>query len=299
MAEQDPVRSPTHPPGASLDDKYTTPTGRVYLTGYQALTRLLMIQRERDRVAGFNTAGFVSGYRGSPLGGLDMTLWKAREHLAGHDIVFQPGVNEDLAATAVWGSQQLALSPKARVQGVFAMWYGKGPGVDRCGDVFRHANAAGSSRFGGVLAIAGDDHAAKSSTLPHQTDHFFKSMMMPVLAPAGVQDYLDFGVHGWALSRYSGCWVAFKALADTVETSASVDVDPHRVITVVPSDFALPEGGLNLRWPDPPLVQEKRLLHFKLYAALAYCRANGLNRIVIDSPQPRLGIITSGKSYLD
>jgi len=297
MAEQDPRPAPNA--AASLDDKYTTAAGRVYLTGYQALVRLLMIQRERDRAAGLNTAGFVSGYRGSPLGGLDLSLWKAREHLASHEVVFQPGINEDLAATAVWGSQQVALSPKARVQGVFAMWYGKGPGVDRCGDVFRHANAAGSSRFGGVLAIAGDDHAAKSSTLPHQTDHFFKSMMMPVLAPAGVQEYLDFGVHGWALSRYSGCWVAFKALADTVETSASVDVDPLRVVTVEPSDFALPPDGLNLRWPDPPLVQEKRLLHFKLYAALAYCRANGLNRIVIDSPQPRLGIITSGKSYLD
>jgi hypothetical protein len=301
MAEQDPVRALSVPtPGSTLlDDKYTTTAGRVYLTGYQALVRLLMIQRDRDRAAGLNTAGFVSGYRGSPLGGLDQTLWKAKAHLASHDIVFQPGINEDMAATAVWGSQQVALSPKARVQGVFGMWYGKGPGVDRCGDVFRHANAAGSSQYGGVLVIAGDDHAAKSSTLPHQTDHFFKSMMMPVLAPAGVQDYLDFGVHGWALSRYSGCWVAFKALADTVETSASVDVDPLRVTTKIPDDFALPEGGLNIRWPDPPLVQEKRLLHAKLYAALAYCRANGLNRIVIDSPQPRLGIITSGKSYLD
>ncbi|WP_374266654.1 indolepyruvate ferredoxin oxidoreductase family protein [Zoogloea sp.] len=295
MAEQDPLRAPV---GASLDDKYTA-AGRVYLTGYQALVRLLLIQRERDRAAGLNTAGFISGYRGSPLGGLDLSLWKARQHLENHDIVFQPGINEDMAATAVWGSQQVALSPRARVQGVFAMWYGKGPGVDRCGDVFRHANAAGSGRFGGVLAIAGDDHAAKSSTLPHQTDHFFKSMMMPVLAPAGVQEYLDFGVHGWALSRYSGCWVAFKALADTVETSASVDVDPQRVVTVMPTDFALPPDGLNIRWPDPPLVQEKRLLHFKLYAALAYCRANGLNRVVIDSPTPRLGIITSGKSYLD
>ena len=295
MAEQDPrpVRS------SSLDDKYTTESGRVYLTGYQALVRLPMIQRERDQAAGLNTAGFVSGYRGSPLGGLDLSLWKAADHLAEHDIVFQPGINEDLAATAVWGTQQLALSPKARVQGVFAMWYGKGPGVDRCGDVFRHANAAGSSRFGGVLAIAGDDHAAKSSTLPHQTDHFFKSMMMPVLAPAGVQEYLDFGVHGWALSRWSGCWVAFKAVADTVETSASVDVDPMRVVVREPDDFEMPDGGLNLRWPDPPLVQEKRLLHHKLYAALAYCRANGLNRVVIDSPQPRLGIITAGKSYLD
>ncbi len=297
MAEQDPRPSLT--PGATLDDKYTASTGRVYLTGYQALVRLLLIQRDRDRAAGLNTAGFVSGYRGSPLGGLDLSLWKAQEHLARHEVVFQPGVNEDMAATAVWGSQQVALSPRARVQGVFAMWYGKGPGVDRCGDVFRHANAAGSSQYGGVLVIAGDDHAAKSSTLPHQTDHFFKSMMMPVLAPAGVQEYLDYGVHGWALSRYSGCWVAFKALADTVETSASVDVDPQRVVTVTPTDFALPPDGLNLRWPDPPLVQERRLLHFKLYAALAYCRANRLNRVVIDSPAPRLGIITSGKSYLD
>lgn len=286
------------PPGASLEDKYLV-SGRVFMTGYQALVRLLMIQRERDKRAGLDTAGFVSGYRGSPLGGLDQTLWKAREHLSNHRIVFQPGVNEDLAATAVWGSQQVNLSPQAKYEGVFAMWYGKGPGVDRSGDVFRHGNAAGSSRHGGVLVVAGDDHAAKSSTLPHQTDHFFKAMMMPVLAPAGVQEYIDLGVHGYALSRYSGCWVAFKALADTVETSASVDVDPHRVKIVIPDDFALPDDGLNLRWPDPPLVQEKRLLQYKLYAALAYCRANGLNQVVIDAPQARLGIITSGKSYLD
>ncbi|HRD35100.1 MAG TPA: indolepyruvate ferredoxin oxidoreductase family protein [Rhodocyclaceae bacterium] len=282
----------------SLDDKYSA-SGRVFMTGYQALVRLLLIQAARDRAAGLNTAGFVSGYRGSPLGGLDQTLWKARKHLEARRIVFQPGVNEDLGATAVWGSQQVNLSPHARYDGVFALWYGKGPGVDRCGDVFRHANAAGSARFGGVVVVAGDDHAAKSSTLPHQTDHFFKSMMMPVLAPAGVQEYIDLGVHGYALSRYSGCWVAFKALADTVETSASVDVDPHRVEIVTPTDFALPADGLNIRWPDPPLVQERRLLHFKLYAALAYCRANRLNRIVIDSPAPRLGIITAGKSYLD
>ncbi len=286
-------------PGASLEDKYTSPSGRVYLTGYQALVRLLMIQQERDKAVGLNTAGFVSGYRGSPLGGLDQTLWKARAHLESRHIVFQPGINEDLGATAVWGSQQVNLSPQATCDGVFAMWYGKGPGVNRCGDVFRHGNAAGSSKFGGVLVIAGDDHAAKSSTFPHQTDHFFKSVMMPVLAPAGVQEYIDYGVHGWALSRYSGCWVAFKALADTVETSASVDVDPQRVQVHVPTEFPLPPYGLNIRWPDPPLVQERRLLNFKLYAALAYCRANGLNRVVIDSPQARLGIITSGKSYLD
>ncbi|QID19076.1 indolepyruvate ferredoxin oxidoreductase family protein [Nitrogeniibacter mangrovi] len=283
----------------TLDDKYTLRSGRVYLTGYQALVRLLLIQRERDQRAGLDTAGFVSGYRGSPLGGLDQTLWKAKAHLQAHDIVFQPGINEDLAATAVWGSQQVNLSPEARVDGVFALWYGKGPGVDRSGDAFRHGNAAGSSRHGGVLVVAGDDHAAKSSTFPHQTDHFFKSMMMPVLAPAGVQEYIDFGVHGYALSRYSGCWVAFKALADTVETSASVDVDPDRIEVRIPTDFALPPDGLNIRWPDPALVQERRLLNYKLYAALAYCRANRLNRVVIDSPSPRLGIITSGKSHLD
>ncbi len=306
MAEADP-RADARASGAdvrnahvpSLDDKYSQASGRVYLSGYQALVRLLLIQKARDEAAGLDTAGFVSGYRGSPLGGLDQTLWKARGHLQRAGIVFQPGINEDLAATAVWGSQQVNLSPQAKHDGVFAMWYGKGPGVDRCGDVFRHGNAAGSSRHGGVLVIAGDDHAAKSSTLPHQTDHFFKSMMMPVLTPAGVQEYIDFGVHGYALSRYSGCWVAFKALADTVETSASVDVDPLRVQVHLPTDFALPVDGLNIRWPDPPLVQEKRLLHYKLYAALAYCRSNGLNRTVIDSPAPRLGIITSGKSYLD
>jgi indolepyruvate ferredoxin oxidoreductase len=283
----------------SLSDKYALSSGRVYLTGTQALVRLLLLQHQRDALDGLNTGGFVSGYRGSPLGSVDQALFAAKSHLTKSGIVFQPGVNEDLAATAVWGTQQVNLHPGAKVDGVYAMWYGKGPGVDRSGDVFRHANAAGSSKYGGVLVIAGDDHAAKSSTLPHQTDHFFKSMMMPVLAPSGVQEYLDYGVHGWALSRYSGCWVAFKALADTVETSASVDVGPERVKVQIPTDFELPPDGLNIRWPDPPLVQEKRLLHFKLYAALAYCRANRLNRIVIDTPNPRLGIITSGKSYLD
>ncbi|WP_334157717.1 indolepyruvate ferredoxin oxidoreductase family protein [Oryzomicrobium sp.] len=283
----------------TLEDKYTATSGRIYLTGIQALVRLPMLQRLRDEAAGLNTAGFISGYRGSPLGALDLTLWKARPHLERHHVVFQPGINEDLAATAVWGSQQVGLSPGARYDGVFGMWYGKGPGVDRCGDVFRHANAAGSSRYGGVLVVAGDDHAAKSSTLPHQTEHLFKAVMMPVLYPANVQEYLELGLHGWAMSRYSGCWVAFKALADTVETSASVNVDPLGVDIRLPTDFALPEGGLNIRWPDPPLLQEARLTQQKLYAALAYVRANKLNRVVLDSPAPRLGILTAGKSYLD
>jgi indolepyruvate ferredoxin oxidoreductase len=283
----------------TLEDKYTRASGRVFLTGSQALVRLPLLQRQRDLAAGLNTAGFVSGYRGSPLGGVDQAFWAAKKILEPQHVVFQPGVNEDLAATAVWGTQQLNLFPGAKYDGVFGMWYGKGPGVDRCGDVFRHANAAGTSKHGGVLVIAGDDHNAKSSTLPHQTDHFFKAVMMPVLYPANVQEYLDYGLHGWAMSRYSGCWVALKALADTVETSASVDIDPQALQIATPTDFELPEGGLNIRWPDDRHEQERRLLHFKLYAALAYARANNLNRVVIDSPAPRLGIITSGKSYLD
>ncbi|WP_332671445.1 indolepyruvate ferredoxin oxidoreductase family protein [Aromatoleum sp.] len=293
--------SPTALRPVSLDDKYTLTCGRAYITGIQALVRLPIMQRLRDEAAGLNTAGFVTGYRGSPLGNVDQEFWKAKKYLEPHHIRFQPGLNEDLAATSVWGTQQVNLDPNAKYDGVFAIWYGKGPGVDRSGDVFRHANAAGTSEHGGVLVIAGDDHGAKSSTLPHQTEHVFKAMMMPVLAPAGIQDYLEYGLHGFALSRYSGCWVAFKALTDTVETSGSVDIDPLRVKTVIPSAeaFPLPADGLNLRWPDPPLVQEERLMHHKLYAALAYCRANQLNKTVIDSPNAKLGIITAGKSYLD
>lgn len=283
----------------TLDDKYTLESGRVYLTGVQALTLLPMLQRRRDLAAGLDTAGFVSGYRGSPLGGLDLALWQARPHLERHHVVFQPGVNEDLAATALWGTQQVNLFPGAKYDGVFGLWYGKGPGVDRCGDVFKHANSAGTSKYGGVIAVAGDDHAARSSTVAHQSEHAFKAAMLPVLAPSGVQEYLDLGMHGWAMSRYSGCWVGFKAVADTVESSASVDLSPERLSIVIPDDYPLPADGLNIRWPDDRLAQEARLLDHKLYAALAYCRANGLNRVVIDAPNPRLGIIAAGKSYLD
>jgi indolepyruvate ferredoxin oxidoreductase len=283
----------------TLEDKYALSQGRVFLTGTQALVRLLLLQHQRDALVGLNTAGYVSGYRGSPLGGLDQALWKAKPHLAQNQIVFQPGVNEDLAATALWGTQQVNLSPGAKHDGVFGMWYGKGPGVDRCGDVFKHANSAGTWKHGGVLVVAGDDHAARSSTVAHQSEHALKAAMMPVLVPAGVQDYLDLGLHGWAMSRYSGCWVGFKAVADTVESSASVDISPDRVRIVLPADYDLPAGGLNIRWPDDRLLQEARLLNHKLYAALAYCRANRLNQVVIDSPNPRLGIITTGKSYLD
>jgi indolepyruvate ferredoxin oxidoreductase len=283
----------------TLDDKYVLERGRVYLTGIQALVRLPIMQRQRDAAAGLNTAGFISGYRGSPLGGLDQQLWSARRFLDRAHVRFQPGLNEDLAATAVWGSQQVGLWPGAKYDGVFSMWYGKGPGVDRSGDVFKHGNAAGSSRHGGVLLLAGDDHAAKSSTLPHQSEYAFMDACIPVLNPCGVQEILDYGLIGWALSRYSGCWVAMKTIAETVDTSASIDVDPARVQLVVPSDFEMPDGGLNIRWPDKPLEQEFRLHKWKLYAALAFARANRLDRVVMDSPKPRFGIVTTGKSYLD
>ncbi len=283
----------------SLDDKYTLDRGRVFLTGTQALVRLPMMQRQRDAAAGLNTGCFISGYRGSPLGGVDQQIWRARRFFENNHIHFQPGVNEDLAATAVWGSQQGDLFGDSNYDGVFAMWYGKGPGVDRCGDVFKHGNSAGSARHGGVLLLAGDDHTAKSSTLAHQCEYTFMDAMIPVLNPAGVQEFLDLGLYGWAMSRYSGCWIGFKTIAETVDTSASVYVDPHRVEIALPEDFEMPEGGLNIRWPDQPLVQEERLHRYKAYAALAFARANRLDRIVLDSPKRRFGIVTTGKSYLD
>ncbi len=213
----------------TLEDKYLAQNGRIYLSGVQALVRLPLIQRLRDVAAGLNTAGFISGYRGSPLGGLDEALWKATKHLEANHIKFVPGVNEELAATAVWGSQQVHLIGESDYDGVFALWYGKGPGVDRCGDVFKHMNFAGTSKYGGVLLIAGDDHGAYSSTLPHQSDHLFAASMIPVLYPCNVQDYIELGLHGWAMSRFSGCAVGFKALADTVESSASIEADPFAV----------------------------------------------------------------------
>jgi indolepyruvate ferredoxin oxidoreductase len=284
---------------ASLEDKYTLESGRVFLTGMQALIRLMMLQRSRDQRAGLNTAGFVSGYRGSPLGGFDQALWRAQKHLERSHVKFQPGLNEDLAATSIWGTQQVNLFAGAKYDGVFSMWYGKGPGVDRCGDVFKHANAAGTSKHGGVLVLAGDDHGAKSSTLPHQSEHIFKACLIPVLNPSSVQDYLDLGLHGFAMSRYSGCWVAFKCVTDVVESGASVIVDPQRITTKIPTDFTLPSDGLNIRWPDGILEQEARILDYKVYAAIAYARANGLDKIVFDSPKARLGIVTTGKSYGD
>lgn len=283
----------------TLDHKYARETGRIYLSGVQALVRLPLMQRLRDAAAGIDSAGFISGYRGSPLGGFDLELWRARQHLEAAKVKFTPGLNEDLGATMVWGTQQTNLFPGANVQGVFGMWYGKGPGVDRCGDVFKHANAAGTSRLGGVLALAADDHACRSSTLPHGSEDEFVSAMMPVLNPAGVQDILDMGVLGWAMSRYTGRWIGFKTIAETVESSASVDVDPLARRIVLPDDFEMPAGGLNIRWPDPPLDQEMRLHRYAVKAAQAFARANGIDRTVLDSPRARLGIVTTGKSYLD
>ena len=284
----------------TLDDKYSLASGRAFMSGVQALVRLPILQRTRDAAAGLNTAGFISGYRGSPLGGYDQALWAAKKHLAAHHIVFQPGVNEELGATAVWGTQQLDLYPATqKFDGVFGIWYGKGPGVDRCSDVFKHANMAGTAKHGGVIAIAGDDHVSKSSTAPHQSDHIFKACGLPVFFPSDVQGILDMGLHAFAMSRFSGVWSGMKTIQEVVESSASVAVDPDRVKIVMPEDFIMPAGGLHIRWPDQPLEQEARLMDYKWYAALAYVRANKLNYNVIQSSRDRFGIIASGKAFND
>ncbi len=287
-------------PSATLDDKYKLTQGRAFMSGVQALVRLPLVQRQRDALAGLNTAGFISGYRGSPLGGYDQALVSAQKHLDANHIVFQPGVNEELAATAVWGTQQLDLYPNTKkFDGVFGIWYGKGPGVDRSSDVFKHANNAGTAPLGGVLAVAGDDHVSKSSTAAHQSDHIFKACGLPVFFPSDVQGILDMGLHALALSRFSGVWAGMKTIQEVVESSASVDVAIDRVKIVLPEDFDMPPGGLHIRWPDAPLDQEARLMNFKWYAALAYVRANRLNHNVIATPQDRFGIIASGKAFND
>ncbi len=282
-----------------LDDKYRLDAKRMFLSGTQALVRLPMLQRERDRAQGLTTGGFISGYRGSPLGMYDNALWRAKSFLQQHDIAFAPGLNEDLAATAVWGSQQVGMFPGAKVDGVFGIWYGKGPGVDRSLDALKHANSAGTSPNGGVIALAGDDHGCQSSTLAHQSEQVFASALMPVINPATLQDYLDFGILGFALSRYSGCWVGFKAISETVESSASIVSDPDRISISLPDDFEMPLGGLSIRWPDPPLEQERRLHGPKMQAIAAFARANRFDRIVLDSKPARLGIMATGKAYLD
>ncbi|HSW20690.1 MAG TPA: indolepyruvate ferredoxin oxidoreductase family protein [Ramlibacter sp.] len=285
----------------TLDDKYSLDHGRAFMSGVQALVKLPMLQRQRDALQGRNTAGFISGYRGSPLGGYDQALWKAKSYLQAQNIVFQPGVNEELAATALWGTQQLGFAPAGtqKFDGVFGIWYGKGPGVDRCSDVFKHANMAGTTPWGGVIAVAGDDHVAKSSTAAHQSDHIFKACGLPVFFPTSVQEILDLGVHALALSRYAGVWSGMKTIQEIVESSATATIDAERVKIVLPEDFAMPAGGVHIRWPDTALEQEARLFDFKWYAALAYIRANRLNHNVIEGPNDRLGIIASGKAYND
>ena len=283
----------------SLEDKYTLQEGRIFITGTQALVRLPMMQHLRDKAAGCNTACYISGYRGSPLGGFDQQLWAAAKQLQQHQVVFQPGVNEDLAATACWGTQQTKFHGDNRYDGVFAMWYGKGPGVDRTGDAFRHGNLAGTDPLGGVLVLMGDDHTCESSTTAHQSEFALVDAMIPILNPAGVQELLDYGLYGWALSRFSGCWVGLKCMKDTIDASASVDVGPERVTVRLPPDYVAPPGGLNIRWPDQPLDQEARLHNHKIEAARAFARANALDRMVVDAPNARLGIMTCGKSYMD
>ncbi|KAA0574405.1 indolepyruvate ferredoxin oxidoreductase family protein [Azospirillum sp. B21] len=283
----------------TLDDKYRAEHGRVFLNGTQALVRMALLQKRRDRAAGLRTAGLVSGYRGSPLGTIDMEMGRARGFLEAHDIRFVPGVNEDLAATALWGSQQIHLQDQPEWDGVFGLWYGKGPGVDRTGDAFRHANLAGSAARGGVLVLAGDDHTCKSSTTSHQSEYALVDAMMPILSPAGVPEMIEYGLHGWALSRLSGCWTAMKVTADLTDRSVSMTLDPAFPVIRQPADLVLPPGGLNIRWPDSPQEQEARLHLHKIPAALAYVRANGLNRVALGGSGARFGIVTAGKAYLD
>ncbi|WP_313075178.1 indolepyruvate ferredoxin oxidoreductase family protein [Melaminivora sp.] len=288
------------PAEATLDEKYELTSGWTFMSGTQALVRLPLQQRLRDQAAGKNTAGFISGYRGSPLGRYDMELWRNRGRLERHHIHFQPGVNEDLAATAVWGSQHVGAFPGARYEGVFSIWYGKTPGVDRSADVLRHANAAGTSLWGGALALCGDDHAAKSSTQAAQSDHILIATGIPILYPSNVQDILDYGLHGIAMSRHAGCWVALKLVTDVVESSGSVQLGVDQPRLEQPGVLAdQPADGLNIRRFDGPLQQEARLYDHKLHAALEYARANRLNRVVLDSGDARLGIVAAGKSYTD
>ncbi|MBB2931588.1 indolepyruvate ferredoxin oxidoreductase family protein [Paraburkholderia silvatlantica] len=283
----------------TLDDKYTLDSGRIFLTGVQALVRLPLMQHRRDKANGLNTAGYVSGYRGSPLGTYDAELGKASKFLKAANVVFVPGVNEDLAATAVWGTQQAEVGGEGKYDGVFSIWYGKGPGVDRSGDAFRHANLAGSSKQGGVLLLMGDDHTCESSTTCHQSEFALVDASIPILSPSGVQEIIDYGLYGWAMSRYSGCWVGLKCVKDTADASAAIDVDLDRVTPQLPTSMEMPAGGLNLRHPDTPQEQEFRLHNYKLDAVRAFVRVNGLDRVTLGKPGARLGIVTHGKSYLD
>jgi len=281
-----------------LSDRFDLKKSPVLLNGTQALVRLMLIQRARDAAAGLDTAGYVTGYRGSPLGAVDMQMARARRELEAAQVLFQPGLNEDLAATALWGTQQAELRGEGRHQGVFGLWYGKGPGVDRSGDVMRHANMAGTSPFGGVIMAMGDDHTGESSTTLHQSDWAMVDAYMPVLSPAGVQEILDFGVFGYALSRFSGLWVGLKLMKDTVEATAVVDGRPDRMAFVTP-DFAMPPGGLSIRLQDTPNAQEARIIDYKRFAAEAFGHANRIDRPHWGDAGARIGFVAAGKNWLD
>ncbi|MEK7266888.1 MAG: pyruvate ferredoxin oxidoreductase, partial [Pseudomonadota bacterium] len=282
----------------ALDDRYRRNSGRVFLTGTQALVAIMLHQRRLDRTNGLNTAGFVSGYRGSPLGAVDQAMWRAGKFLKEEQIEFLPAINEDLAATAVLGAQQVELESDRIADGVFSMWYGKGPGVDRAGDALKHGNAYGSSPHGGVLIVAGDDHGCASSSMSHQSDVALMSWYMPTLNPASIAEYIEFGLYGFALSRYSGMWVGFKAISETVESASSVELlSPPQF--KVPTDFEMPEGGLNFRWPDLPGMQIERRMKLKKDAVRAFARANPIDRAIYRISGARYGIITTGKAHLD
>ena len=282
----------------SLNDRYDLTKSPVLLNGTQALVRLMLIQKERDRQAGHNTAGLVTGYRGSPLGNVDLHMIRAAKPLAAHDITFQLGLNEDLAATALWGSQQAELRGQGRYDGVFGLWYGKGPGVDRSGDVVRHANMAGTSALGGVLMAMGDDHTGESSTVLHQSEWALMDAYMPIVSPAGVQEILDYGVYGIALSRFSGLWVGLKTMKDTIEVTSVVDGDPQRMQLVMPK-FDMPKDGVNIRLVDTPSEQEARVIDYKRFAAEAFSHANKMDKRMWGKPGAKIGFVAAGKNWLD
>ena len=304
IAERAPPRDPATVatlarPDYRLADSLAATRGTVFLTGVQALVRLPLMQAALDRARGLETAGFVSGYRGSPLGGYDLALWKAQALLDTAHIEFLPAINEELAGTAVLGSQQVETDAERTVAGVFALWYGKGPGTDRAGDALKHGNAYGASPHGGVLVVAGDDHGCVSSSMPHQCDVAMQSWSMPLLHPGNVAEYLEFGLYGWALSRFSGNWVGFKAISEIVESGMTVDLDAVRTDFPPPPDFAPPPGGLHYRWPDlPSLVIEQRLAA-KLDAVRAFAAANSIDRAICAAPHADLGIVTCGKAHFD
>ncbi|MWD30000.1 indolepyruvate ferredoxin oxidoreductase family protein [Aquicoccus sp. SCR17] len=283
----------------SLTDRYDLEKSPVLLNGTQALVRLMLMQKERDRAAGLNTAGYVTGYRGSPLGAVDLMMMKAQKVLTEHDVTFQPGLNEDLAATALWGAQQAELRGEGKYDGVYGLWYGKGPGVDRSGDVLRHANMAGTSKNGGVLLAMGDDHTGESSTVLHQSEWALIDAYMPIVSPAGVQEILDYGIYGWALSRYAGLWVGLKTMKDTIEATAVVDGRPDRMNLVLPQDFDMPQGGLNIRLGDSPHAQEARMIDYKRFAAEAFSRANNMDKRMMGKPGAKIGLVSAGKNWLD